>query len=225
MGANAIGRSQQASNQDSARQGAQRESANTQNGQGEQASSPNSGDAKNAERGSATGQVSQGQQGSNGQGEQGRETGNGQQQRESANGQGQQGQQASNGRGIIKERNGSNAEGQRGGSRNSTEMVKATQMMAASLSVKSSQGLRSPGTAGERGSANNAQGGDTDRLREAAREFGGARLARRRRGGRGIRAWIQRANHWKQTPRPGWSDRMRNVEQVIDSPELAESAG
>jgi hypothetical protein len=73
-----------------------------------------------------------------------------------------------------------------------------------------------PGNGG-RGSANGAGGDGGDRLREAARQFGGAANGGgggAARGGVGVNGPITGSDF------VNWSDRMRDVEQVIDSPDL-----
>ncbi|HEX3717167.1 MAG TPA: hypothetical protein VH595_04295 [Verrucomicrobiae bacterium] len=65
----------------------------------------------------------------------------------------------------------------------------------------------------ERALGNGGQGGDGDRLREAAQAFGGATRSGGR-GGLGNNGPITGNNF------VDWSDRMRDVEQVVDSPEL-----
>jgi hypothetical protein len=71
-----------------------------------------------------------------------------------------------------------------------------------------------PGGA-QRGSANGEAGGDGDRLREAARQFGGAAG-----GGGGGRAGLGLNGPITGNEFVNWSDRMREVEQVVDSPDL-----
>lgn len=68
--------------------------------------------------------------------------------------------------------------------------------------------------AGERGSAT-GEGGAGDRLREAARQFGGAAG-----GVGGGRGGLGRNGPITGSEFVDWSDRMREVEQVVDSPEL-----
>ncbi len=80
-----------------------------------------------------------------------------------------------------------------------------------------------PGNGGQRaagqdsaqsGAANAGPGGDADRLREAARQFGGGGAMGGSRGGLGLNGPITGNNF------VDWSDRMREVEQVVDSPDL-----
>jgi hypothetical protein len=66
----------------------------------------------------------------------------------------------------------------------------------------------------ERGAANGEGAGGGDRLLEAARQFGGATTAGGGRGGLGINGPIT-GNQFVD-----WSDRMRQVEEVVDAPDL-----
>jgi hypothetical protein len=71
------------------------------------------------------------------------------------------------------------------------------------------------GGAGEGGPANGQAGGDGDRLREAARQFGGAAG-----GGGGGRGGLGNNGPITGSEFVNWSDRMREVEQVVDAPDL-----
>jgi hypothetical protein len=101
------------------------------------------------------------------------------------------------------------AQGQAGGEASSTAGSHPNNSSGQAASASSTPG----GT--QDGSANGQAGGDADRLREAARQFGGASAgAGGGRAGLGINGPITGSDF------VDWSDRMREVEEVVDSSDL-----
>jgi hypothetical protein len=103
-----------------------------------------------------------------------------------------------------------------GAGTNSAQDAAGTNSIAGTQPNNGSQqasSLNSGQAGSERGSASGEAGGDGDRLREAARQFGGAT-------GGGARAGLGNNGPITGNDFVGWSDRMREVEQVVDSPEL-----
>jgi hypothetical protein len=104
-----------------------------------------------------------------------------------------------------------NAQGQAGGAANSTAGTEPSSGSQQGSSQNSASGE------GEGGAANGEAGGDGQRLREAARQFGGAAGGG---GGGGGRAGLGINGPITGNDFVNWSDRMREVEQVVDSSDL-----